>query len=209
MLLIGTTNLTRTDDVGEFHCPTCGSRQEYRLRARTPFLTLYFVPMVPIGGTQRFVRCGQCCDHWDTSVLDIDLERQEAIQLDQFHEEVLHAAVLVVLADGSMSDGEIETLQLIACHLFQRVVDREELGERCSIAEQNRISADNYLLTVSRRWSQTQRSFALQAIFLAASADGSMGTHQSRIISRLRETFEMTDQEYQSAIEESFEWELV
>src|SRR5690606_6765879 len=69
MILIGTMNITRTRDEGEFHCPTCGSLKPYQLKSRRPFLTLYFIPTVPIGGTEYFVRCLECKSHWDPAIL--------------------------------------------------------------------------------------------------------------------------------------------
>jgi len=209
MILIGTMNLTRTRDSGQFYCPTCGERQEYRLRARRPFLTLYFIPVVPIGGAELFVSCRGCRDKWDVTVLEMDQEQHRQVQTDQFHDEALRAAVLIVLADGHISESEITSLQRIAARLFGRQVDREELGELCSIAEQNGVEAKNYILTVSRRWNQTQRSEALQVMFLAATAEGEMGPQQSREMAELRDVLNMTDQEYQQAIEAALQREEV
>ena len=69
------------------------------------------------------------------------------------------------------------------------------------------IEACNYVLTVSRRWSQPQRTQALQAMFLAATADGEMGPLQIKTLAKMREILEMTDGEYAAAIEEALAWE--
>src|SRR6056297_2560574 len=99
MILIGTMNLTRTLDRGNFYCPTCGTTETYRLRARRPFLTLYFVPTVPIGGAESFVQCDQCRECWDETVLEMDRESHEVAAQEQFLDEAMRSAILVVLAD--------------------------------------------------------------------------------------------------------------
>jgi hypothetical protein len=70
MILIGTMNITRTCDDGDFYCPTCGSVRQYKLKSRRPFLTIYLIPTVPIGGVEYFVRCLQCKSHWDPAILN-------------------------------------------------------------------------------------------------------------------------------------------
>ncbi|MGB7346227.1 MAG: TerB family tellurite resistance protein [Pirellulaceae bacterium] len=209
MILIGTMNLTRTRERGDFYCPTCGSTQSYRLRARRPFLTLYFIPTLPIGGAELFVDCDSCRENWDVSVLSLDRAHHETQQEELFRDEAMRSAVLVVLADGTTSENEITALQRIGNRLFQRDMEREELGQLCSIALENKILAKNYVLTVSRRWSQEQRSLALQAMFLAATADGEMGEPQMKLLSEMREMLEMSPAEYESAIETALSWDEV
>ena len=209
MILIGTMNLTRTQDRGNFYCPTCAVTQTYRLRARRPWLTLYFIPTVPVGSAELFVQCDQCRSTWDPSVLDMDQAGHEQVQLDQFRDEAVRSAVLVVIADGEISEKEIAALQQIAARFLGREVDREELGYLCSIAEQNGVRAEDYVLTVSRRWSQEQRVQALQAMFLAASAEGGLGESQVEVLAEMREVLDLTDAEYEAAIEEALAWESV
>lgn len=209
MILIGTINLTRTRETGQFYCPTCCGIQDYRLRARRPFLTLYFIPVVPIGGPELFVHCAGCRVKWDPTVLEMDQKQHEAIQSDQFRDEALRSAVLIVLADGQISNTEIETLQTIASCLFDRDLNRDELGELCSIARQNKIKVHHYVMTVSRRWSDTQKSEALQAMFLAATAEGKMEGLQIKALAEMQGILELTEQEYQLAIESALQWDHV
>jgi uncharacterized tellurite resistance protein B-like protein len=208
MILIGTMNLTSTRERGNFYCPGCAMGQTYRLRARRPWLTLYFIPTVPVGGAELFVQCDECKQSWDPSVLQMDQKSHEMALEEQFRDEALRSAVLVVIADGTITENEIHALRRIASHLLERQVEREELGRLCSIAEQNKIEAAHYVLTVSQRWSQPQRSQALQAMFLAATADGEMGREQIETLAQMRDLLDMTDAEYESAIEEALTWEV-
>ena len=209
MILIGTINLTRTRDRGSFYCPTCVLTQTYRLRARRPWLTLYFIPTVPVGVAELFVQCDHCRKTWDTSVLDMDQHSHEQELEEQFRDQAVRSSVLVVMADGEISESEILALQRIASRLLERVVDREELGRLCSIAHQNQIEAANYVLTVSRNWSKEQRLQALQAMFLAATAEGEMSQSQIDVLAKMRQTLELSDAEYEAAIEDALSWDAV
>lgn len=203
MVLIGTMPLTTTRDRGNFYCPTCAVGQTYRLRARRPFLTLYFIPTVPVGPAEVFVQCDECRSTWDESVLDMDKESHETAKAAQFADEALRSAVLVTLVDGTISEAEIESLQQVGQALLTRPVDRDEIGRLCSIAQQNAIEATNYVLTISHHWSQSQKLQALQAMFLAATADSDMSDEKLEVLAEMRDILELTDAEYRAAIEEA------
>ena len=207
MIVVGTMNLTRTRERGDFHCPSCATMRGYRLRARRPFLTLYFIPTLPIGAAELFVDCDGCNENWDQSVLETNYTAQEELHEDEFREQAIRAAVLVALVDDSQSEQEKQVLQRVSSHLLQREVDVEEIGQLCSSARENKISAQNYVLTVSRRWDRDQRSLALQAMFLVATAEGELSDSQIQLLSRMREILDMEQTDYESAIELAFQWD--
>jgi hypothetical protein len=209
MLLIGTINITRTRDRGDFHCPTCGGSREYLLKSRRPFLTLYFIPTVPIGGVEYFVRCSGCGANWDPAILRMDaatLQEQRAIN---FGIEAFRAAVLTALASGVISENQIQALLRISARLLPAPIDREQLGQLCSSAYQNRITAANYVRSVSGAWTTEQRQFALQAMFVAASANGeTLDDATLRLLASLRDLLRLTDREYQDAVEAAIDWDV-
>ena len=106
------------------------------------------------------------------------------------------------------ANPKIAALRRIASHLLQREVDREEIGRLCSIAQENQIEASNYVLTVSRHWSRSQAASALQAMFLAATADSDMSEAKLKLLANMREILEMTDQEYQDAVESALQLDV-
>ena len=136
----------------------------------------------------------------------MDRRTHESVAEEQFRDEAIRSCLLVVLADGHISETEIEALFRVASDLFGRPIDREELGRLASIATENGVKATNYVLTISRRWNQAQKRRALQGMFLAASVEGELGKMQTEMLAKMRELLDMTDLEYQSAIEETLEW---
>jgi len=207
MILIGTMNITRTRSQGDFHCPTCGSIREYSLKSRRPFLTLYFIPTVPIGGSELFVRCSGCKSNWDPAILNMDGRDHQIAKDTQFRVEAFRAAVLVVLHGGDINDREILALLEIGQRILPEPIDREDLGQLSSSATQNRVSASNYVRSVCRAWSTEQKQLALQAMFVAATADSGLDTKSLALLASLRDAMNLTDDEYQSAIEAAIQWE--
>src|SRR5690606_2724794 len=161
MILIGTMNITRTRDEGDFHCPTCGSLRHYQLKSRRPFLTLYFIPTVPIGGTEHFVRCTDCKSHWDPAILGPGGKALRELQEQQFGHDAFRATVLVAMAGGDVFKDQVETLLRISGRLLPEPISPEALGELVSSARRTGISAANYVRSVCPDWTLDQRQFAL------------------------------------------------
>lgn len=203
MVIVGTMNITRTRERGDFVCPNCRGSQSFRLRSRRPFLTVYFIPVVPVGPAEFVVQCDGCSQNWDPTVLEGD---SSSDQEEGFAIQAFRSAIMVVLADAKTTEAEISSLQRIGSRLLQRPVDREELGQMCSVALENKVPATNYVTSVSRNWDHDQRLLALEAMFLAATADGELGDPQIAILSRMKELLGLSDAEYQAAIERAVGW---
>lgn len=209
MILIGTMNLTRTRETGDFYCPTCGVNQSYRLRARRPFLTLYFIPTVPIGQAELFVHCDHCKSSWDPSVLNMDQAAHQRVQAQQYKDEAIRSAVLVALEDGDITEPQIQALLNLSDVLFDRPIEREELGRLCSIGRQAGIRPENYVLTISKRWTMGQRLLALQAMFLVATAsEDELSDEMFETLVSMRDLLQLTDNEFQIAIEDTLEYRV-
>ncbi len=209
MILIGTMNLTRTRERGDFYCPTCNASKTYRLRARRPFLTLYFIPTVPIGSAETFVHCDGCRSSWDETVLRMDRATHEQVREDQFRDEAIRSAVLMTLLDDAITESEIQSLESIADVLFDRRLGREELGRLSSVARQSGIHADNYVLSVSKRWTMNQRMLALQAMFLASTGgDDELSPKKLATLKNMQELLKLSDAEFQGAIDDALEYEI-
>jgi len=59
----------RTTGQGLFHCPRCGGDRRYRRRAGRRFITLFFIPFIPLTGVGEHVRCTTCRARYDVGVL--------------------------------------------------------------------------------------------------------------------------------------------
>ncbi|QDV67921.1 Tellurite resistance protein TerB [Rosistilla carotiformis] len=203
MLLIGTTDLRRTRDRGDFRCPQCRQLQPYRLKSVRPFLTLYFIPTIPMGAVQHYVECDECRQAFEPAVLEIDPSTAVHLEQQQFHQEVMNVAVLTVVADGEITEAEIKSLGHVAEMLFGEPTDREDLGRMCAAATQVGYKPHNYLRSVMPRWDRDQKYLAMKAIFMAASAEGDLTPEQLEALVAVRRTLGLSEEDFQAAIEEA------
>ncbi len=140
----------------------------------------------------------------------MDQATHEQVQEDQFRDEAVRSAVLMTLIDDAITEPEIQSLQAIADLLFDRPLDREELGRLSSIARQSGVHAGNYVLSVSQRWTMQQRMLALQGMFLASTAgDEELSPPKLAELKAMRDLLELSDDEYQAAIDDALQYEFV
>ena len=59
LIIFGLRVFYRTIARGTFHCRRCGGDREYRHRNGRRWFTLFFIPVIPLGGN-LFARCGVC-----------------------------------------------------------------------------------------------------------------------------------------------------
>ena len=61
---------------GVFYCRKCGGDRSYRHRAGRRFITLFFIPVVPLNKTSEHVQCVTCKTRYVTEVLSLPTAAQ-------------------------------------------------------------------------------------------------------------------------------------
>lgn len=215
MLLIGTMNWSSTRLKGVFHCPHCDANQNFRLKTTRPFLTLYFVPVIPIGGLQEFVECQSCREAFESIVLanhmlpsDTPAGQENSTNSSEptFEHDLLHVIALMMVEDGHVTEGEIEVAQRIFENMTDRALSRDQLGNACSQVQQHRLSVLSFLATSASRRTHEEKLLMLQAMFAVAGADGQVTDGRMQAILAARTTMEIEPQEFEGAINATDQW---
>ena len=71
VLIWGLRVIYRTLGQGVFFCRRCGGDREYRLRAGRRFITVFFIPLIPLAKTGEHVQCRTCKTRYVTEVLKL------------------------------------------------------------------------------------------------------------------------------------------
>jgi hypothetical protein len=72
MLIIwGLRVIYRTLGQGVFFCRRCGGDREYRHRSGRRFITVFFIPLIPLAKTGEHVQCRTCKTRYVTEVLKL------------------------------------------------------------------------------------------------------------------------------------------
>lgn len=235
MILIGTMNWTSTRLRGFFRCPDCGSTQNFRLRASRPFLTLYFIPVLPIGGLQEYVQCTTCKNSYETDVLaltmlpsnyatissefaaktipsgpaSVDNHQDRTPQSPRqipLSEDLLKVIALIMVEDGHVTEKEISLARRLYENMLAEKLSREELGRMCAYVQQQRLSTLSFLATAQNRRNYEEKMLMAQAIFGVAGADGEISPKRLQSLVKAQAILGLDEVEFQRAISQTAQW---
>ncbi len=216
MILIGTFDWASTRLRGLFTCPNCGSTQKFRLRASRPFLTLYFIPVIPIGSLQEFVQCMSCKNSFETAILAANMlatqtsstlaDAKPQDQAAPFTEDLLKVIALIMVEDGQVTEDEIRIARRIFENIAEENLTREDLGRMCAFVQQQRLTTLSFFATARGRRSHEEKLLLVQAIFGVAGADGEISPKRLQSLAKAQTVLGIEEHEFQRAITNTSQW---
>lgn len=217
MILIGTMNWTSTREKGEFSCPVCQSKQAYRRKAVRPFLTLYFIPVLPIGSPQEFVLCGKCKQSFETSVLAHSLNHRASVNqglsgqsteviAESFERVLLRCIALIMVDDGNVTENEIRLARRLFENMTESNLTREQLGRACAEVQALQLSTTSYLSVCGPRLDQNQKMLIIQAMFGVAGADGVITPTRLASLTKAQQLLGLQPADFQMAVNSAAQW---
>jgi hypothetical protein len=199
MILIGTMDWPQTVDSGVFYCPVCDGSQKYRRRTSRPFLTVYFIPVVPIGGLQEYVECMHCKTNFELGILGDPTPEAER----SFHSDLLKAAALTMLEDQKVTEPEIRMALTALRLLGDMQVSRDDLGQACSVMRSRQLSLCGFLWTARERLIPEERARMVQLVFLIAGAEGQISSARMNSLIKCQEILGLKTAEFEQCVSEA------
>jgi hypothetical protein len=86
---------------GVFFCRRCGGDRDYRHRSGRRFITVFFIPLIPLARTGEHIQCLTCKTRYVTEVLD----QPTAAQMQDQLPAGLRALAVVMLNAGDQESG--------------------------------------------------------------------------------------------------------
>ena len=96
LILWGLLVIYRTLGRGVFFCRRCGGDREYRHRAGRRYVTIFFIPLIPLARTGAHVQCLTCKTRYVTEVLKVPTTVQMQVALAAG----MRAIVAIILRAG-------------------------------------------------------------------------------------------------------------
>lgn len=169
--MFGTTEVPLTKREGVFRCPGCRTLRKYQWRGIRRFLTVYFVPVLPLMEVSEHVRCMICHERFSPRILS-DGWTGGRIDSANISGVVILAALRLVLGDGQPTREELVELQLLVRERTRIYLERSELLEMAPwVAGPDALDAAAWL-SRGRGMSELQIERAVRDLFRVASADG-------------------------------------
>ncbi len=225
MILVGTMNWASTRSSGLFRCPQCGNTQTFRLRAARPFLTLYFIPVIPIGGLQEYVECRHCKNSFEPAILAGNMatthlsSRPSASREDTyaeastgnravapFREDLLKVIALIMVEDGHVTEDEIRIARLVYENMVHQSLSRDDLGRMCASVQQQRLTTLSFLATARDRRSLEEKLLLTQAQFAVSGANGAVTPRRLEALVKAQKMLGLDEGEFQRAIASTDQW---
>jgi len=221
---------------GVFRCPECNGLQNFRLRASRPFLTLYFIPVLPIGTLQEYVQCGQCKNSYEPDILATTLmpssystsptsspttfenaggkpshspaenSRDLPPNGNSLNEDLLKVIALIMVEDGQVTESEIRIARRLYENMAEQNLSREDLGRMCAFVQQQKLTTLSFLATAKHRRTHEEKLLLSQAIFGVAGADGDISPKRLESLVKAQTVLELNQGEFQRAIAQTSHW---
>jgi hypothetical protein len=99
LIIFGLRVFYRTIAQGTFHCRRCGGDRQYRHRGGRRWVTLFFIPVIPLNSVGEHVQCAICRTRYVTDVLN----QPTTAQMQAALPAGMRAAVSAVLRSGDPS----------------------------------------------------------------------------------------------------------
>lgn len=206
MIHIGVFEWPKTVSAGDFTCPKCESQQAYRLRVSRNFLTLYFIPVIPISRLWESVQCRRCRIAFPPEVLagsPPEPPPPKTPPLDQapFPSQLAMAIAAIITDDGRVTTEEIEAGCKVYAIFVAEAIPAEVLHRYCDLGFQRGITSRTYIEANYQQWDYNQRMIILQAMFYVASVSDKLSRLRHQTLLHCQELFGLNEQEYRECIE--------
>jgi uncharacterized Zn-finger protein len=80
-------------ETGEFDCPYCGTTRQYLYKEARPYVSLYFIPLFPVGGGREFVECDFCHNVFEPELAPLEKEKRKGKRKPKTVGELMENAV--------------------------------------------------------------------------------------------------------------------
>lgn len=187
MLIIwGLRVIYRTLGRGIFFCRRCGGDREYRQRAGRRYVTVFFVPLIPLALTGAHVQCLTCKTRYVTEVLKLPttVEMQLALVAG------MRAMVAVMLRAGDPGNSLARRRALAAVtgagdHGYDTAALEADLSEPAAAGRPAIAALGSQLQVEAREW-------CLAEVIRIAMADGPLTGAQRAAAEHLAAALGMT-----------------
>ena len=187
MLIIwGLRVVYRTIGQGVFFCRRCGGDRDYRRRSGRRFITIFFIPLIPLTSTGEHVQCLTCKTRYVTEVL----EQPTAAQMRHQLPAGMRAIVAVMLVAGNPASEPSRRRAVEAVQgAGERGYDNSELDQDLALP---REAATRAIAALAGQLQVDAREWYLAEAIRIALADGPLTAAERAAAERIAGDLGMT-----------------
>lgn len=174
MPLLGAIDRIKPLQEGEFFCPKCNGQTGYQAKEVRRWFSLLAVPLLPLAAPESVVECTICNGTYELDVLDATLNADEQAFLKSFEQAILHAMLLLMMADGHIDDAEVKTVIDVYAKLTDKQLAPQDVVAHAEHALAAGHTLNDYLASIADVLNDDGKRLVVRSMTLVASADGKM-----------------------------------
>ena len=200
MIIIGSTQLTFTTDTGDFQCPNCDESTSYRRRKKREFLTVYFIPLIPLQTVGDYVECDACGAQLEPEVLEMSADGFRASRRRGIFEVIRRALVVIVAADDRVTTEELDAVRDFALQHELPDICREQVLEEAASARLSGVDELQYIALVAGQLSDEDKELLVVHAFFAATAGGELSDARQHLLANLPDAIGVPEDRFRALI---------
>ena len=158
--MIGLSTTKPVIDTGSFECPKCHQQRSYQRKAIKNWISIYFIPIIPIGSSGEVLQCTKCKIEFPAKSAP-QSQASDSPTSEDFAEALL---VLVALDRGIPNRTVVAKLQQLLSELREQPVSAETVAALILQGQSTRYSALEYARTTRAGISREDRIRAVVLI---------------------------------------------
>ena len=158
--MIGLSTTKPVIDTGSFECPKCHQQRSYQRKAIKNWISIYFIPIIPIGSSGEVLQCTKC----KIEVPAKSAPRSQASDSPTSEDFAEALLVLVALDRGTPNRKVVAKLQQVLSELREQPVSSETVAALILQGQSTRYSALEYARTTRAGISREDRIRAVVLI---------------------------------------------
>ncbi len=167
-MFIGKRRIKSTRTGGEFFCPQCYQRRQYRMQVVNEYATLVIWPLWRVGQPEKSAVCTSCGAVFSDAVVDYNPDAEDR----QFNAEVLRINVLIAMVEGRLEPLEITTIQRLYHELAGSALSRDAIEDEVRQAYEDAIDAAEMVRRIGRSLGGEGARIVAQQAYQVATATG-------------------------------------
>ena len=197
MIIWGTRGLTSTVESRSFHCPQCSMQRGGSLKQVRNFFTLYFIPLIPLNISGRYVECSSCGGTFAEEALNYDPEKER----EETNTKLLRVMVMAALADDRVDELELAEIKKQYVELTGFPIPAERLHQEIDFAQKANTTLNKYVRTICSDLSPHGRALVVKLAFHTMSATDAFGPRHQEQLVELSKTLSIPEDQFRALIE--------
>lgn len=196
MIIWGSRGITSTVDQAQFHCPQCSSDRHGNIKQVRNFFTLYFIPLIPLNVSGRYVECTSCGGSFAEEILSYDPEQERA----EINERLLGVMMFAALADDHIDELEAGEIKKQYMEIAGLPLTEQQFQQAARHAQASEFDLNRYVRTLADGMSPHGKALLVKLAFHTMSASGDLRPgHQDQLM-KLRQTLGIPMEQFKELI---------